>query len=175
MRVRPRRGRPIHGVESFLAWRPRRVLLTLPSLDSLRHESVALAERLTDAFDALGTEVSVVQEQDVFNAAVFFPSTAKWCPSASCDEHSIARTLQTQRLCSYSCVRTCRWPGACLCVIDFSYHVRDLERMQNTYAHYQAIQGGKGRPKGEGGFQKWGAADDKSSTGEGVELLSSLR
>ena len=56
-------------------------------------------------------------------------------------------------------------------VIDFSYHVRDLERMRDTYAHYQAIKGGKVDQKAKEAFKKWGAADDKSGTGEDVRAL----
>lgn len=135
------------------------------------HESVALAERLTTRLTALGTEVSVVQEQDVFNAAVFFPSYGE-----------VVSVGVMRRTLNYLCFANSKTVFLFMrkdlsmadhvpIVIDFSYHVRDLERMRDTYAHYQAIKGGKVNQKAKEAFKKWGAADDKSGTGEDVRAL----
>lgn len=135
------------------------------------HESVAFAERLTTRLTALGTEVSAAEEQDVFNAAVFFPSYGEVVSVGV-----MRRTLNYLCFANSKTVFLFMRKDALMAdhlpiVIDFSYHVRDLERMRDTYAHYQAIKGGQVDEEAKKAFMKWSAADGKSGTGEDIRAL----
>ena len=127
------------------------------------YESVALAERVATRTTALGDDVSVNQEQDAFNAAVFFPSYGE----------TVAVGV-TRRTLNYLCfansktvfvfMRKDKAPRHAPVMIHFSYHPEELERMRDAYAYYSQTTAGSSSVNNA--FMKWSGGPGLAKVGE---------
>jgi outer membrane biosynthesis protein TonB/rRNA-processing protein FCF1 len=131
-------------------------------------ESIAFAERMATRLTAMKGDVSVAQEQDVFNAAVFFPSYG-----------DVVAVGILRRTLNYLCFANSKTVFLFMrkdqamakhvpITVDFSYHVRDVERMRDTYAYYEALKSGESSEvqKSRVPFMKWAAGTGVETSGE---------
>ena len=126
------------------------------------YESVALAERVATRTTALGADVSTIQEQDAFNAAVFYPSYGE----------TVAVGV-TRRTLNYLCfansktvfvfMRKDKTPRHSPVMIHFSYHPGELERMRDAYAYYGA---GEDSSTVTEAFMKWSGGPGLAKAGD---------
>jgi hypothetical protein len=124
-----------------------------------------LATRVT----ALGSEVSITQEQDVFNAAAFFPSYG-----------GVVSVGVMRRTLNYLCFANSKTLFLFMRkdqqlleqnhipeIVDFSYHPGNLDRARDTYAYFDAVKTGSKKAATEQ-FMRWssgagiGAGDDSA-------------
>ena len=141
------------------------------------YESVSFSERIMTRLTAPDDETPTEDEQDVFNAAVFFPSYGDFASVGI-----IRRTL------NYLCFANSKTVFLFMrkdkqakmhhpIMIDFSYHVRDIERMQDTYAYYGALKSNNKRAlsEAETRFMSWSVAGRTTSEGETTTKLCQLK
>lgn len=141
------------------------------------HESVFFAERIMTRLTATDDATPLEEEQDVFNAAIFFPSYGDFASVGI-----IRRTL------NYLCFANSKTVFLFMrkdkqtkvhhpIMIDFSYHVRDIERMKDTYAYYSALKKNDARAlsEAETRFVSWSVAGRTTSEGETTAKLCQLK
>jgi len=136
-------------------------------------ESVSLAERVMTRLTGLGDTATNAEEQDVFNAAVFFPSYG-----SAVSVGVMRRTL------NYLCFPNSKTlflfmrkdkglASHAPVMIDFSYHPGDVERMKSAYDYYEELSEGKLSEKSKKAFMRIPVADG-AKTSDAMSDVSTL-
>ena len=102
------------------------------------HESISLAERLMTRLTAAGEDPVKNGEQDVFNAALFYPSYGDFT-SVGVMRRTLNYLCFANSKTVFLFMRKDKTIKTIPMVIDFSYHPREVERMRDTYEYYGAL------------------------------------